>query len=70
MRKAVSFVLGAVLLVGGATIGSRSSSAFANEQKRNYSRADNNRRPHRHYRHRTRGRKGVPNAESLRKQSW
>ena len=70
MRKAVSFVLGAVLLVGAATLGSRSSSAVANERQKNHRRTENYGRPHRHYRHRTSGHKRVPNAESLRKQSW
>jgi hypothetical protein len=70
MRKAVSFVLGAVLLVGAATLGSRSSSAVANEHQKNRWQTEHHRRPHRHYRHRMGAHKGVPNAESLRKQSW
>ena len=70
MKKTASFVLGAVLLLGAAALGLRSSSVVANEHQKNHWRTKHHRASHGHYRHRRGGHKGVPNAESLRKQSW
>jgi hypothetical protein len=70
MKKAASFVLGAVLLLGAATLGLRSSSAVADEHQKSHWRTKHHRASHGHYRHRRSGHKRVPNAESLRKQSW
>jgi len=52
MKTVVSFVLGAVMLFGAATLGLQSGSVSAqNKQDKNYKHDKNYRRHHHHHRH-------------------
>jgi len=52
MKTLVSFLLGAVMLFGAATLGLQSASASAKDRHdKNYWRKHHHHRHHRHYRH-------------------